>query len=131
MSNAEQSLDQPRPFDTRTLITVVLHTILWSLWLVGLFTFAPYYESMYRKINLKLPEISEQVLSLTHGWIPSALLLVLIFVAIDSAVSYRLRRAIAKQMWSAFMTVVPVVAILVTCVAIFLPAAKLLEALVR
>jgi len=110
---------------------VVLHTILWSLWLVGLFTFAPYYESLYRKVNLKLPEMSEVILSLTHGFIPSALLLVLILVAIDGAVSYRLRRAIAKQVWSGFITVAAVVVMLLTCVAILLPSAKALEAFVR
>ncbi|HTU16771.1 MAG TPA: hypothetical protein VMG10_01810 [Gemmataceae bacterium] len=108
-----------------------MHATLWGLWLLGLFTYAPRYESMYHKVNLKLPTMSELVLSLTHGWIPAALLLVLIFVAVDSAVSYRLRGVLAKELWSGFMTVAPVVVILLTCVAVCLPSVKVVEALVN
>lgn len=131
MSSATQPFDQPRNFDRKLLITVAIHATLWAIWLLELFRFAPYYESIYRNLNMRLPQLSEFVLSLTHGFIPSALSLVLIFVALDSAVSYRLRRSIAEKLWSALMMIAPVTAILLTSVAICLPAVKIVEALAR
>ncbi len=131
MSSATQPLDQPRTFDRKFLIPVAIHAALWGIWLLELFQFSPYYESIYRKLNMKLPTLSEFVLSLAHGFIPSALLLVLVFVTLDSAISYRLRRSIAEKLWSGLMTVAPVTVILLTCVAICLPALKVVEALVK
>lgn len=131
MSDATQSLDPRRSFDSKFLLRVALHTLLWGIWILGLFRFGPHYESMYRKINLRLPTMTEFVLSLTHGFIPAALLLVLIFVVIDGAVSYRLRRSLTQTLWSGLMTVAPVAAIVLTCVALCIPALKVLEGLVQ
>ena len=129
MSNSIESLDHPRSFSRMPLLIVAAHAFLWGIWLWGLFAIAPRYESMYRKLGLRLPELSEFVLSLTHGFIPAALFLVLIFVALDSAVYYRIRRAVAEKIWSGLMTFVPVTAILITCMAVCLPALKVVEGL--
>jgi type II secretory pathway component PulF len=127
MSNSTQSLDQPRYVSMKPLLVVAAHSVLWGVWLLVLFSFAPRYENMYRRINLRLPEMSEMVLSLAHGFIPSALLLVLFFVAIDGAVYYRLRQAIAQRVWSGLMTGTAIAVIFMTVVAICLPALKLVE----
>ncbi|HEY7326845.1 MAG TPA: hypothetical protein VH592_04355 [Gemmataceae bacterium] len=131
MSNSIESLDRTRYFSRKSLVIVAAHGFLWGIWLWGLFAFAPRYESMYRKLNLKLPTMTEFVLSLSHGFIPAALLLVFIFVALDSAVYSRLRRPITEKLWSGVMTLVPVTAILISCAAICLPSLKVVEGLVK
>lgn len=131
MSSAIQPFDHPRNFDRKLLIPVAIHAALWSIWLWELFRFAPHYESIYRNIGMRLPDLSAFVLSLTHGAIPSALLLVLIFVALDGAVSYRLRQSRAAKLWSGLMTAAAVTAILFTSVAISLPALKIVEGLAK
>jgi type II secretory pathway component PulF len=129
MSNSIESLSHPRSFSRKPLLIVAAHAFLWGIWLWGLLAFAPRYESMYRKMNLRLPIFSEFVLSLTHGFIPAGLLLVFLIVALDSAVYYRLRRSVTEKLWSGLMTFVPVTAILMTCAAVCLPALKIVEAL--
>ncbi|HEY7427961.1 MAG TPA: hypothetical protein VH682_27255 [Gemmataceae bacterium] len=131
MNHSTQPIDHPRTFSMQPLLTVAAHAILWGLWMLLLFAFVPRCESIFRKVNLKLPTATELVLSLTHGFIPSALLLVLIFLAIDGAVYSRLRRSVAQKLWSGLMTVVPVVVIILTCVAICIPSLKVLEGLAK
>jgi type II secretory pathway component PulF len=131
MSSSIEFLDHPRSFSRSPVLIVTAHAFLWGIWLLGLFAFAPRYESMYRKFNLLLPKMSEFMFTLTHGPIPAALLLVPIFVALDSVVYYRMRRSVAEKMWSGLMTAVPVMAILMTCFAICAPALKLVEGMAK
>lgn len=131
MSSAIQPFDRPRTFDRKLLITLAIHAALWGIWLLELFRFAPYYENIYQNLGMRLPQLSAFVLSLTRGSIPSALLLAVIFVTLDIAVSYRLRRSASERLWARLMTIAPVAAILLTGVAICLPALKIVEALAR
>jgi type II secretory pathway component PulF len=113
------------------MIVIAAHGALWGTWLLGLFWFVPRCERIFRNYNLKLPSLTELVMALTHGVVPLALLVVLVFVLVDGAVYSRLRRLGARVLWSGLMTVAPVFAIILTAVAICDPSMKLLEGLSR
>ena len=114
-----------------TFHAVAIHTLLWIVWLLGLLLWVPRVERLFRNLNIKAPSMTELVLTLLHGAVPLGLLLALVFILLDGTVYYRLRRSDTRAVWSDLMTAVPIVAIIVTSVAIHLPMVQLLEALSR
>lgn len=114
-----------------TFLVVAAHAFLWFAWLLGLLLWVPRVERLLHKMNLKLPSATELVTVLTHGIVPLGVLLAIVFVLLDMAVYYRIRRPIARTLWSGLMTVMPVVAILFSAMALIQPMVLVLEAISR
>ncbi len=130
MSNLREPVDGGRTYRT-TVLLVAAHAALWVVWLLGLFFFVPRCERIFRDLGMKLPSMTELVISLTHGIVPFALLVVLTFLVIDGAVYSRLRKMGGRVLWSSLMTVLPVIAILLTAVAVWEPTIKVLEGITK
>lgn len=132
MSTVPQNLHPTRSYRT-TILLVAVHAALWSAWLLGLFWFMPRWEMIYQDFGLRMPWTTEMVIILTHGVVPAALVVALGFLIVDGAVYLSLRRSgsrwAVRMLWSGLMTVVPMIAILVTSLAVWLAMLKLQEAL--
>jgi type II secretory pathway component PulF len=100
-------------------------------WFLGLLLWVPRVESVFQRLNVKLPSSAELVIASTHGGVPLALLLAAAFIILDLCVSSRLHRAGAKAMWSSLMTLAPIAAITLTALALSRPMLLVLEALSR
>lgn len=112
-----------------TFLVVAARAFLWIAWLLGLLLWVPRVERVFQNMNLKPPSTTELVMVLTHGTVPVGLLLVLVFVLLDGAVYYRLRRPVVRALWSGVMTVLPVIAMLFSAVAVSQPMDRVLEVL--
>lgn len=110
----------------RLALVVTARAVLWIAWLLGLLLWVPRVENVFQRLHVRLPSSAAFVVSLTHGLVPAALLVVLFFIALDATVSYRLR---PRALWSGFMTIAPIAAIILTAVAVSTPMLRVLEAL--
>jgi type II secretory pathway component PulF len=100
-------------------------------WFLGLLLWVPRVESVFQRLNVKLPSSAEFVVAMTHGEVPFALLLSVVFIILDWSVSSRLRRAGVRAMWSSLMTLAPIAAITLTALALSRPMLLVLEALTK
>jgi len=102
---------------------------LWIAWLLTLLFWVPRVERVIRLYNVKMPSSAELVVALSHGLVPFGLFVALAFIALDGSITYRLRRAGTRSLWSGLMTFAPVAAIIFTTVALSQPLLLILEAL--
>jgi type II secretory pathway component PulF len=138
MSDQPYRLDSVRTFRIKFL-GVIVRAVLWVVWLLVFFWFAiwfvPPYERTFRDFGMRLPWATEMVLTLGRGVIPYGVLLVLAFITADGIGSFLLHqsapRRVVRVLWSGLMIAVPVFAIIVTAVAVWLPSTKFQEMLSR
>ena len=116
----------PQP---RLALVVAARAALWIAWLLGILMWVPRVENVFQRLQVRLPSSTAFVVALTHGLIPAALLVVLFFIALDGTVSYRLRRMPPRTLWSGFMTIAPLAAIILTAIAVNWPMLRVLEAI--
>jgi hypothetical protein len=98
-------------------LVVAARAILWIAWFVGLVLWMPRIERVFMRFNVVLP-FRQFMRSLTHGEVPLALLLSVVFIILDWSVSSRLRGAGAMAIWSGLMTLAPLTAIILTALAL-------------
>jgi type II secretory pathway component PulF len=108
---------------------VATRAVLWLAWLSALLLWVPRVESVLRNYNVQMPSSAQLVVALTHGLVPFGLVVALGFIVLDGSVTYRLRRAGMRALWSGLMTLAPIAAIIFTAVALSLPMLMILEAL--
>jgi type II secretory pathway component PulF len=108
-------------------LVVAARSVLWVAWLSGVLLWAPRVENVLRRMNLRANSSAEFVFTLAHGLVPLGLLAVLVIIALDGTVSYRLRRMVTGTLWSALMTIAPVVAMILTALAVSRPMLLVLE----
>ena len=111
------------------VLVVAARAILWLAWLSFLLLWVPRVERVVGLYNVKMPRSAELVVALTHGLVPFGLFVALAFIVLDGSITYRLRRAGARAMWSGLMTLAPFAAIILTAVALSIPMLMILEAL--
>lgn len=111
----------------RIFLVLMARAILWVAWLLGLLMWVPRVENVFQRLNLRPGSSAQFVISLTHGLVPLGLLLVLAFIALDGAVSYRLHRVIARALWSGLMTIAPIAVMILTAIVISRPMLLALE----
>ncbi len=108
-------------------LVVTARAVLWFAWLVGLLLGMPRVENIFQRLGLRIPSSTNFVLSLTHGLVPAGLLLILVLIALDGSVSYRLRQNGVRPLWSSLMTIAPIAAIILTAIAVGRPMLLVLE----
>lgn len=128
MSTAPSLSSAPNRIPALVLV-VATRAILWLAWLSALLLWVPRVERVIRLYNVKMPSSAELVVELTHGLVPFGLFVALGFIVLDASITYRLRRAGTRALWSGLMTLAPVAAIILTAVALSLPMIMILEAL--
>ena len=116
----------PTPF-----VVVTARAVIWIVWLLGILLWAPRVENVFQRLGVRLPTSASFVIALTHGLVPLGLLLVLVFIALDGTITYRLHQVRVRGLWSSFMTIAPLAAIFLTALALSEPMLRVLDALTR
>jgi hypothetical protein len=141
--NQELLMDQPEapPQPTRsalpfTVIAAVVHGALTIFLVVGLFVWVPIYERLFMDFRMKLPTATVGVIEVSR-WLREywyfLMPLVALLLALDGLVLFLLRRQSSTRgvglYWFLFVTLLLVLVGGIVAVAIWLPYAKLTEAL--
>jgi hypothetical protein len=136
VSIVTQPPDNYRVFrDTVALLT--LHSFLWAVGVFDLCWWGPRAESVFREFNMKLPSLTQFVLTLSR-WIrdyaPYVGLFVFLVLVSDGLVYHRLRTSAPRflsRLWSASMFFLPFAVIMGTMIGIITPLFALAEGLSR
>ncbi len=126
MSNVPSLMVAPHHW-RRLVLVVAARAVLWTAWLLGILLWVPRVEVILQRFGLRLPSSTAFVFSLTHGLIPVGLILVLVLIALDGSISYRLRQNPGRALWWAIMTIAPIAAIILTAIAVGRPMLLVLE----
>jgi hypothetical protein len=117
-----------------TALNVLLHAALWLAWAGCLSWSARYVEQSYRDFSPRLPPFTAFLLALAHGlrtWWYVALPLLLGWLALAAAVSYRLRLTEGgrprARLWSGVMLALPLLAIVCAFFSLWLPLLRVRE----
>jgi hypothetical protein len=106
---------------------VMAHAALWVP-MLAMMLVVPYFQQMYRQSHLALPRVSEWVID---GGLVVFLAIMLLLLVLDVPVLYFLNRGvftgILSILWAGFMVVVPLLAMLICGIALWLPMIKLME----
>src|SRR5262245_44325481 len=120
------------------VVALAIHTLLWCLFFTALAIAVPPYDRQFAEWRMKLPALTEVVMDLSR-WVTTYWmtipLVVLPLLAVDGGVFWVLRRGPQTRplgmAWSLLMTVLPVVALLLSAVSIGLVFVKLVEGIMR
>jgi type II secretory pathway component PulF len=134
--------DISRPHDPSrilraTILMVCLHGVLGMTWLFGLFFFVPRAEKTFRDFAMKLPALTELVLSMSRVVANYPLfvgLMAIVFLGVDGICYYQLRRSVSRlvsNLWSLVLFLVSGLVLVGTAIAILNPLIALQEALSR
>ncbi|HEY7308085.1 MAG TPA: hypothetical protein VH643_01875 [Gemmataceae bacterium] len=134
MSGITSSPDAPRVFRA-TVLMVAVHSLLWSVVLLGLFLEVPRAEKVFRDFNIKLPVMTQLVLFLGR-WVenhaPEVGSFVFFLLVVDGLSYYRLRSSAPQflsKLWAFSMFLLPIVAIVGIAIGILKPLIALQEGL--
>ncbi len=114
---------------------VVIPTVLWTALLGGLVLVVPGYQKTFADFNMALPAATVAVIAVAH-WVANywyVLLISLPFLLAPDVVIVlllgQLRSRTPSRLWSGLMIALPLLAAALVVIAIYLPLAKLQEAL--
>jgi type II secretory pathway component PulF len=136
MSSITPTTDVSKRLPT-TILVVAIHSLLWITWLLGLLMWAPRAERIFRNFNMRVPGITELVLSLSRFvsiYLLFAGIGLCLFLGADGLIYYRLRssaRRFRSELWSLVMILLPALVIVGTAIGLLNPLIWMLEALSR
>jgi hypothetical protein len=126
-----------RPPATDLVIGVAIPAFLWACFFVGLVLVVPRFKRIFMDFGMALPAITEAVLAVSD-WAASywyVLILSVPFLLVPAvAVVYGLARLPARLLswlWFVLMIALPLLAMVLVFVAIYLPLVKLQEGLAK
>lgn len=136
MNSLIPAMDISKRFPT-TILVVAIHSLLWIVWLLGLFWWVPRAARVIRSFNMRVPHVTTWVLDLSQ-WVSTYLLVagiaLCVFLVADGLIYYRLllsTRRFRKELWSLSMILLPSLIIVGSAYGILYPLLLLSEALSR
>jgi type II secretory pathway component PulF len=120
-----------------TAINVGIHLLLWLVLLAVMIFYVPSRQKIFEDFKYKIPYTTEVILSLsnwlTEFWILFGPFLVFVLLIVDAPVYFLFRLGprtrTASRLWSGLMILLPLAALGITLLALWLPYVKVLEGL--
>jgi type II secretory pathway component PulF len=134
MSIITQPPDASRHFRA-TILMVTIHSFLWAGGLLGLFVWVPRAEKVLRDFNMKLPALTQLVMTVSQwvaNHVPFVGLFVFFLLAVDGLSYFQLRSSaprLISKLWSVSMFFLPIAIIARIVMGIRMPFIALPEGL--